>query len=236
MKVNRRVLIIAIIMGLITVVALNLYLRSLEKPSLATVSYTNVVVARSTIPAHTRIQEEMLEVKSVPTESVHPEAARKLKEVVEGVSKAEILAGEQVLKPRVYLEGRKATLSYRIPEGMRAISIPAGEVSGVAGFVAPGDRIDILISYSEEDSGTTTYTTFQNIQVLAVGATTAEKDDQEREVVSTLTLAVTPGQAEVLAYAVIKGTFHFTLRSPLDDEVVEPGYYNRRNFDTYKER
>ena len=239
MKAGRRILILAVILGLITVVALNYYLKSLTSgaPALANAAYTDVVVAKSTIPEHTRITAEMLEVESIPLDAVHPEAIKKTEEAVGGISRTEIIKGEQLLTARVAAEGR-ASLSYRVPEKRRAISLPVSEVTGVSGYISPGDKVDVLVTYSDAEinSRVTTYTVVQNALVLATGEFTQEQDNEERQLVSTITLAVTPGQAEVLAYALLKGSFHFTLRSPLDEEKVPLQHYNAENFGTFRER
>ena len=240
MKASRRLLIVAVIFGLITVAALNYYLKSLTSggaPALANAAYTDVVVAKSTIPEHTRITAEMLEVESIPLDAVHPEAIKNTEEAVGGISRTEIIKGEQLLTARVAAEGR-ASLSYRVPEKRRAISLPVSEVTGVSGYISPGDKVDVLVTYSDAEinSRVTTYTVVQNALVLATGEFTHEQDSEERQLVSTITLAVTPGQAEVLAYALLKGSFHFTLRSPLDEEKVPLQHYNAENFGTFRER
>ncbi len=238
MKVNRKIIIIAVLLGLLSVLALNYYIKTLDKPAMATIPHSEVVVAKNTIPQHTRIMSEMLEVRSVPTDMVHPEAVRSMSAVSGGISRSEIVKGEQILVSRVATDDRMASLSYRVAEGMRAVSIPVGEVSGVAGFISPGDRLDVLVTYNDEDivDESTTYTVFQNLLVLATGGSTLERDNEEREVVSTLTLAVTPEQAEVLAWANFNGSFHLTLRSVLDEEIVELEYYSPNNFATFRRR
>lgn len=238
MKLNKKILIFAIILGLITAVGLNFYIKSLDKPALVAVPHTEVIIAKNTIPAHIRITAEMLDKQSIPADAVHPEAITSMDKVVGGISRSEIIKGEQVLSSRVVMDDTKATLSYRIPDNMRAITIPSGELIGVAGYISPNDRIDILVSFLDEDinENTTTYTIFQNISVLATGETTIQKDNDERQVVNTITLAVSPGQAEVLAYATINGNFHFTLRSPVDTTKAELNYFNADNFETFKER
>ncbi|MGI6308987.1 MAG: Flp pilus assembly protein CpaB [Dethiobacteria bacterium] len=240
MKASKRLLFVAVIFGLITVIALNYYLQSLTSggaPALANAAYTEVVVAKSTIPEHTRITAEMLVVEPIPTDAVHPEAIKNTEEAVGSISRSEIVKGEQLLAARVAAEGR-ASLSYRVPEKRRAISLPVSEVTGVSGYISPGDKVDVLITYSDADinSKMTTYTVVQNALVLATGEYTKEQDSEERHLVSTITLAVTPGQAEVLAYALLKGSFHFTLRSPLDEEKVRLEHYNAENFGTFRER
>ena len=237
MKQNRRLLLVAIIFGVITVVALNFYLQSLDKPAMETIPHTNVVVARTTIPAHTRILPDMLEVKSLPSDGVHPEAVRSIDAISGGISRVELIAGEQILAPRVFTDERRAVLSYRIPEGMRAVSINVGTTSGVAGFISPGDHIDILITFSDGriNDEQTTYTYFQNVKVLATGSGTRERDSEDPVTVSTLTLLVTPEQAEAMVYIDMNTSLHMTLRSPLDDEIVELDSYNFEKFDVFYE-
>ncbi len=240
MKAGRRILILAVILGLITVVALNHYLKDLTSgaPALADAAYTDVVVAKSTIPERTRITAEMLEVESVLQGAVHPEAIKNMGEAVGGISRTEIIKGEQLLTARVAAEGR-ASLSYRVPENLRAISLSVNEVSGVSGYISPGDKVDVLITYSDAEinSRVTTYTVVQNALVLATGELTREQDSETQHLVGTITLAVTPGQAEVLAYSYDQSaSFHFTLRSPLDEERVPLQHYNAENFETFRER
>lgn len=239
MKTSKRIVVLAVFFGLFTVIAFYFYMQSLEKPAMDAVPHTNVVVAKTAIPARTRIMQETLEIKSLPTSAVHPEAYRSIEEVVGGISRADILTGEQVLAPRVFTEERRATLSYIIPEGMRAISIPvAGASAGVGGFISPEDTIDILISFadSEVNDTFTTYTYFQNLKVLATGAETRERDTEEPVVVNTLTLLVTPEQAEVLVYVNHNTSTWITLRSPLDENIVELDSFNFESFEAFRER
>jgi pilus assembly protein CpaB len=241
LKVNKRLLIVAVFLGLITVIALNSYIKNLSSPdtlTLTPVSQTKVITAKITIPRHTRITAEMLTTESIPSEAVHPEALRNAADAVGGISRSDIVKGEQVLASRVATEERRASLSYRVPEKLRAISIPVSEVPGVSGYVSPGDKVDVLVAYNDPDINDvmTVYTVVQNALVLATGEFTREQDNEERHLVSTVTLGVNPAQAEVLAYANLKGTFHLTLRSPMDEEIVELDYYNSDNFETFRER
>ena len=246
MQTNKRIIIVAVILGLITVIALNSYIRSLDVPAMASIPHTEVVVAVNTIPAHTRITSEMLQTESIPSEVVHPEAILSINDVADGISRVDIIKGEQILASRVATEDQRASLSYRVPEGLRAISIPVNEVVGVAGFISAGDKVDILVNYliddiediegEPQDEMLLTFTVFQNVLVLASGEDTREKDDEERQVVSTVTLAVNPEQAEVLAFANQMGNFHLTLRSPLDETEVDLDYYGPPNFETFRER
>ena len=248
MKANKKIIILAVVVGLITVFALNYYLTvSTEEPPLTArqTEMTSVVVAESSIPQHTRITAEMLTTANMPVDTVHPEALRNVSDAVGGISRSDIVRGEQVLSTRVATEEMRASLSYRVPEGLRAISIPVAEVTGVSGYISPNDKVDILVVYAifegdeeepEFEDTLTIYTVVQNALVLATGQFTKEVDDEEQRLVNTVTVAVTSEQAEVLAFAYREGAFHLTLRSPMDEEIIELDYYNIENFDTFRER
>ncbi len=240
MKANKRLLIVAVIIGLITVLALNQHMKAMqsEVSAFAGASQISVVVAESTIPQHTRITSEMLTTELIPEDAVHPEALTSIDEAVGGISRSDIVKGEQVLGSRIATEKRRASLSYRIPEQLRGISIPVSEVSGVSGYISPGDRVDVIVAYDDREINETkaVYTVAQNVLVLATGEYTQEQDNEEKQLVSTVTLGVTPGQAEVLAYANQWGTFHLTLRSPLDENIVELDCYSAENFESFRKR
>ena len=76
----------------------------------------------------------------------------------------------------------------------------------------------------------------QNATVLAVGEYPLPQDNEERRLVNSVTLLVTPAQAEVLAFANVNGSFHLSLRSPLDEEIVGLDYYSPENLNSFRER
>lgn len=239
MKLSKVLLVFGILLGLVTAFFLYNYLDTMQDPVSAAVPHSDVVVAASTIPAHTRISAEMLEVRSVPVDMIHPEAGDDISLFVGGIARSEIVRGEQILASRVYTEEMRATLSYRIPENMRAVSIPVNEVTGVAGYIAPGDKVDVLLTIEDEninEGALTTYTLFQYITVLAIGELPREVEDDESRLVNTVTLEVTPEQAEVLAYSYQKGSFHLVLRSPADEEIIPLDAYGTTNFEDFRVR
>ena len=239
MKLSKVLLVFGIVLGLATAFFLYTYLETLQDPVLAAVPQSDVVIAKDLIPAHTRISAEMLEVRSAPVDMIHPEAGDDISLFVGGIARSEIVRGEQVLSSRVHTDEMRATLSYRIPENMRAISIPVGEVSGVSGYVTPGDKVDVLLTIQDEeinDGALISYTLFQNVTVLAIGELPREVEDDESRVVGTVTLMVTPDQAEVYVYANRQGSFHLTLRSPSDEAIIALDAYGTPNFDDFRRR
>jgi pilus assembly protein CpaB len=135
---------------------------------------------------------------------------------------ATIYANEPLLESRLAPKGAGAGLAATIPAGMRAVAVRVNEVVGVAGFVVPGMRVDILISGNPPGSsgsvGTVTKTLLQNIEVLSAGQN-YQKDSEGKPVqVQVVNLLVTPEQAEVLSLASNETRIQLVLRNPLDTE------------------
>jgi pilus assembly protein CpaB len=110
-----------------------------------------------------------------------------------------------------------------ITAGMRAISVKVNEVIGVAGFVVPGTRVDVVVTLSRREGESLSRVVVSNVQVLTAGT----KFDQEqakdgKPVPSTVvTLLVTPEDAERIALASAEGSIMLTLRNPLDTNPTE---------------
>jgi len=239
LKLSKVLLAAGIVLGLVTAFFLYTYLETLQDAGAEPIPHTDVVMAETTIPAHTRITEEMLEVRSIPADVAHPDSGQDVSLFIGGIARSEIVRGEQVLTSRVHTEDMRATLSYRIPEDKRAVSIPVGSVTGVSGYITPGDKVDILLTISDSeinDGESTTFTLLQNIKVMAIGELPREVEDDEARPVGTVTLEVDPEQAEVLAYANQHGSFHLTLRSPADEEIVTLDAFGATNFDDFRKR
>lgn len=148
MKKSRILIILALLLALITTFILYRYIESMREEPEVTIEYASVVVAVANIPEHIKITQEMLLVKDVPVEAIHPDAARTTADLIGFTTTMDILADEQVLKSKVALNDVQAGLSYQIPENMRAIVLPTGEVSGLAGYLQIGDKVDILVTYT----------------------------------------------------------------------------------------
>jgi pilus assembly protein CpaB len=241
LKVKKSIIILAVILGLLTMGTLYYYIETLNQAPVVEDDLTDVVVAVSSIPAHVKITQEMVILKSLPTEAVHPDAATKLEDIVGYTTKTEIYSEEQVLKSKIATDLSQSNLAYRIPENMRAITIPTDEISGVGGYLAKGDRVDILVTYNDAtiNPGLLTITQFQNIEILEVGPlsfTEAGQPAVNRGVTSSLTLLVTPSQAEVMFYATINGAMQMTLRNPVDNTINALTQFSTADFPTWRER
>lgn len=260
MKINNKILVIAIIIGLITTLLLYNYISSVKASKIEPVKLTEVVTAVNTIPIHTKVTEEMLTTIMIPEEAVHQEAVVSKEAIVGGITNAEIVKGEQILASRVIVGVEDTPLSYRIPENMRAVTLPMDEITGVGNYIVPGDKIDILVYYEStevqsntqstannaaadtltttENSGLTgvVYTQFENIVVLEKGPNVALAEGQGSDVASSLTVLVDAEQAQMITFAKINGGISFTLRNPVDNGLVENNGYGASNFDSWRDR
>ena len=133
-----------------------------------------------------------------------------------------IYEGEPVTDNRLAAEGAGGGLAATIPNGMRACAVRVNEVVGVAGFVVPGMRVDVLISGSTaQNAGPRVKTLLQNVEVLSAGHN-YQKDNEGKPVeVPVVNLLVTPEQAEVLSLASNETRIQLVLRNPLDTETAK---------------
>lgn len=111
-----------------------------------------------------------------------------------------------------------STLAAIVGKNMRAVTVRVNDVVGVAGFLLPGNRVDVLASRKEKRRAHTE-TILQDIKVLAVDQTTST-DKNDPVIVRAVTLEMTPKQAEKLVKGREEGTIQLALRNPLDDSVV----------------
>ncbi len=136
-----------------------------------------------------------------------------------------IIAKEPILDSRLAPKGAGGGFSAIIPKGMRAVAVPVNEVVGVAGFVVPGMRVDVLISGNPPNDppalGTLTKTLLQNIEVLSAGQDFKKDAEGKPVMVQVVNLLVTPDQAEQLSLASHQTTIQLVLRNPLDRDVAK---------------
>ena len=142
---------------------------------------------------------------------------------------ADLYQGEAILDSRLAPKGSGGGLAATIKQGMRACAVKVDEVVGVAGFVTPGQRVDVLISGDPPNSaearvGTRVKTLLQNIEVLSAGTDIQKDAEGKPQQVRVVNLLVSPEQAEVLSLASTRTQIQLVLRNPLDTKVADvPG-------------
>ena len=215
-KLADKKIIIIVVLLLATVAAL-LSLQLLASSDSGT--SVAVLTAAQDIPANVVITEEMLVVKEIPEDYVPDQALHSMEEAVGKTSKVQILKGEQLLAGKVASrEQAESRFSYRLADNQRAVTVAVSEITGVAGLLTVGDRVDAI--WTRESKGITyTSTLVQNKEILATGSITTTQEDGKQHIVPTITLSVSPAEANLLTLAENVGSLKFTLRPPTDKEV-----------------
>ena len=137
---------------------------------------------------------------------------------------SEIYQGEPILESRLAPKGSGGGMASTIPDGMRACAVKVDDVVGVAGFVTPGMRVDVLVSGNPPGAasaqGTMTKTILQNIAVLSAGTDIQKDAEGKPQQVQVVNLLVTPEQAETLSLASNQLKIQLVLRNPLDTKIT----------------
>lgn len=233
--VNKRVgaVLLAVVFAAVATLALLSYMRGLEQEAFAEAEPVEAYVAKDTIPAGTSaevaIGQGLISRTAVPRKAVAEGAITSLDQIEGSVATVNIVKGEQILSSRFGAAAETTTDLAPIPEGHQAMAIDVALVPGVAGRVEGGDRVSILagIDGAGGDGADAFQTRFllQNVEVLAIGQRVVTTDQQGGAATSVqypadrviATVAVTPPDAEKLAYAVFKGQLYLTL-VPEDQE------------------
>lgn len=183
---------------------------------------TRVLAAAISIPYGTKIEDRHVRVIDYPADGV-PDAAVLLTEQAVGkVATMDIERGELLLSSRLADHRGGSTLAALVAESMRAITVRVDDVVGVAGFLLPGNFVDVVASRIDmKTRRASTETILRNIKVLAVDQT-ASTDKNDPVIVRAVTLEVSPTQSEVLVKAKEEGTIQLTLRNPQEPhQIVE---------------
>lgn len=131
-----------------------------------------------------------------------------------------VKANEMLLESRLAPRGAGGGLQVTIPDGQRAVSVRVDDVIGVAGFILPGTRVDVVVTLPPEpqldQKMSLSQIVLQNVQVLAAGQTVQQDAQGKPITVSVITLLVSPKDAETLVLASNEGKIQLALRNTLD--------------------
>jgi pilus assembly protein CpaB len=184
------------------------------------VAHTFVAVAAHNLPTGSRITEKDVKLVAWPASNPVSGAFSELKPILDRGLVAAVGENEPVTETKLAPLGSGAGLPPSIPPGMRAMSVKVDEVIGVAGFVVPGTRVDLVVTLrgSGQAEESMSRTVASNVLVLTAGT----KFDQEQakdgkaQPSTVVTLAVSPSDAERVALASSEGKISLALRNPLD--------------------
>jgi pilus assembly protein CpaB len=185
-----------------------------------------VLVAAEPLEMGAVIKAESVKSIRMPEPLIPRGSFSKKEDVLDRPVISSIQADEPIVEARLAVRGSGGGVAPLIPPGMRAISVRVNEVVGVAGFVLPGMRVDVLVTGRPpggEDTMTTTV--LQNISVLSVGQTLQVDAKSQSIKAPVVTLLVTPLQAEVLTLADNQGRIQLVLRNSTDHQPAPtPGW------------
>jgi pilus assembly protein CpaB len=213
------VLLIAMTVGAMFAMGTYRYVRAMPATSAASIDTAKVVVAATNMDVGTALRLEDLHAIDWPAKSVPEGAFHKPEELVGRGLIQPIVAYEPILPAKLSSPEAGAGLPPVIPEGMRAVSVRVNDVIGVAGYVLPGNRVDVLVTVSPTNQQTdmTTKLILPNVQVLTSGTKIERDVEKDKPVsVSVVTLLVDPEQAERLTLAATEGKIQLALRNPMD--------------------
>ena len=222
MSRSKTTLTLALVLGLLAALAGYAGLKATATQVAVNTSknFVPVVVTATDLTFGTKLDRAQLRVVRYPKESVPSGAYSSIDSVAGQTTKIFLAAREPITELK--LSSRGGGLSMLVRPGMRATSLEVNQVSGVSGFVLPGDKIDVLctIDGHGRDQETVTKTILQNAEVLASGQKTAQQDNKPITV-QAVTILVDPAGAEKLALGLHEGRLHLVLRNPEDSDTVQ---------------
>ncbi|MCM8797065.1 MAG: Flp pilus assembly protein CpaB [Candidatus Omnitrophica bacterium] len=236
-------LITGFVLASIAVVMANIYLsrqreaiRAEEKARVDQFlsSQTTVLVAKKNLPEGFLIDADSVEPKIVPNQFVQPQAATSIDRIAGMMVVAPITTGEQITLTKLTQKKEKYGLSAMTPPGKRAITVNVDNIASLFGMIKPGDYVDVIanliIPIQSPDGKQTNQPTvvplFQNVLVLAVGKNiggSAEASSRYTapEESPLITLALTPHEANLIAFVQEQGKIRLVLRSHADAEIQQ---------------
>jgi len=189
-------------------------------PQKSDTNQKDIVVATHPLTVGVMIKPADVKVTKITADAFPKGGFSKVEEVLDRPVVSNILIDEAISEGRLAAKGSGLGLAPTIPVGMRAVSVRVNDVAGVAGFVLPGMRVDVLVTGRPPNgTGDMTTTALQNIQVLSAGQTMQPDARGQAIQAPTVTLLVTPEQAETLTLAGFDGKIQLVLRNSSDQTI-----------------
>lgn len=206
---------------------LSSYVKSSARTAVPITS--KIAVAAIDLDVATTLVAEHITMTDWPVSVPAPQAIRNLQDALGRVVIAKVVKGQTILEPMLAPRGTGKGLAALIPPSMRAVAVRVDDVVGVAGFIHPEDRVDVIVTIrpsKPDNAEPTSKVILQNIEVLTVGQELEAKDNARNKPMSVTvaTLLVTPEGSEKLALAANQGRILLSLRSRADTgEATTPG-------------
>jgi pilus assembly protein CpaB len=207
-------------LGLASVLALavtfGLY-RLLRRNSGERPELTHIVLASRDLPGGIVLTADDVKVSAWPVGTSLPGSFSKVEDVLNRPLIYPVGAKDPILQRNLAIQGSGLGLSVKIPPGMRATSVRSNEVVGVAGFLYPGSRVDVLATFTlPGNANSVTQTILQDVEVLTAGEKIEPDPQGKPQTVDVVTLLLGPGDSQKLLLASTQGTIQFVLRNSAD--------------------
>jgi pilus assembly protein CpaB len=221
---SRFVLALAVSAGMALLVTGIFYQVAVGGGKPAAAPTTEVVVAAKDLEIGAALKPTELRMQPWPSALLPEGAFLDIESVLDRTPRSGILAGEPVLVRRLAEPGSGVGLATKVPEGMRAMSVRVDDVIGVAGYVLPEARVDVLITglpRQHPEAGQMTKTILGNVRVLSAGEQLSPDATGRPQKAAVVTLLLTPRQSELVTLAQTHGRIQLVLRNAKDDDVPE---------------
>ena len=233
---NRRALIYSIVAAVLALMFQCSYIKEREKQLQGEYEPIEVMVAKKNIPKDFKLDETMVSFEKIPKKYVQPKALHKIDEILGQISGSTIFEGEQIIATKL-LSIEDAGLAFKIPKNFRGYAIATDEITGVGGHIRPGNYVDIMGIFDfgdERKEDKRAVTLLQNVYVLAAGddlgqavpvnisgrdegllakAQVSEFDLDKGKVYKSVTVMLTPDEAQKIMLAQEAGALSLSLRS-----------------------
>jgi len=210
----------AVAAGLVATFAIHRYVT--VKTTIPVAASRQVIIAATDISPGTALSGALVKTVTWPLKVIPPKSAATMQEIEGRVAMLPIPQGNAVLFSMLAPEGTAAGLSGILTDGKRALTVKVDEVAGVAGFIHPGDHVDVLMDLPiKEAAEHFSKTILHNILILTTGQIWQQKGDNKPVVVNTVTLEVSPQEAEVLNLASNEGKIRLALRNRNNKTVAQ---------------
>ena len=216
---------VAIVLGGIAAKVGRDMLNRKETKVTVTVNMSRVVVAKENISPGTALRADSLVANPVAESTLPPGSFRDAISLNNRVVTMLVMKGQPILENMLAPEGTSKGLTAIVPDGMRAVTLEVNEVSGVAGLLVPGCRVDLVSTLSSDGGQMIARTIARNLQIVAIGRRFAdvvgkepakEEPGDQQAPARTVTLLVTPREAQLIDLAGHTGAPRLVLRGSRD--------------------
>jgi pilus assembly protein CpaB len=213
-------IVIALVAGIVATVGIRSYIA--RKTYVTPIATGQVVVATADVSPGNAVNGAAVKLATWPKDLIPPQAASALNQVEGRVALNPISNGEPVLFGKLAPVGTAAGLSSLMEEDKRAFTVRVDDVSGVAGFIHPGDKVDVLADMKLSQNESFSKTILQNVKALSTGQVWEQKGGDGKPMpVNTVTMELTPQQSEILNLASNEGKIRLVLRGRRNETIVQ---------------